>query len=50
VYSFLENPHSSHYLGESARMLNMDPMTVKRALDLLVKDDLLIRTEEKKQI
>lgn len=44
---FLENPHSSYYLRESARMLNMDPMTVKRALDLLVKDDFLIRTEEK---
>ncbi len=44
---FLENPHSSYYLRESARMLNMDPMTVKRALDLLLKDNLLIRTEEK---
>lgn len=44
---FLENPHSSYYLRESARMLNMDPMTVKRALNLLVNDDLLIRTEEK---
>jgi len=47
---FLENPHSSYYLRESARMLNMDPMTVKRALDLLLKDDFLIRTEEKNRI
>jgi len=47
---FLENPHSSYYLRESARMLNMDPMTVKRALDLLLKDNLLIRTEEKNRI
>ena len=47
---FLENPHSSYYLRESARILKMDPMTVKRALDLLVKDDLLIRTEEKNRI
>jgi hypothetical protein len=36
---FLENPHSGYYLRESARMPDMDPMTVKRALNLLVKDD-----------
>ena len=47
---FLENPHSSYYLRESARMLDMDPMTVRRALNLLVKDDLLIKTEEKNRI
>ena len=47
---FLENPHSSYYLRESARILNMDPMTVKRALDFLLKDDLLIRTKEKNRI
>ena len=47
---FLENPHSSYYLRESARMLDMDPMTVRRALNLLVKDDFLIKTEEKNRI
>ena len=47
---FLENPHSSYYLRESARILDMDPMTVRRALNLLVKDDFLIKTEEKNRI
>lgn len=43
---FLENPYSRYYLRESARMLQMDPMTIKRALDLLVEENLLMRTEE----
>jgi predicted nucleotidyltransferase len=47
---FLENPHSSYYLRESARLLKMDAMTVKRALDILVADGLLLRVKEKNQI
>ena len=47
---FLEHPHNSYYLRESARFLKMDPMTVKRALDLLVADDVLLKTREKNQI
>ena len=47
---FLENPHTSYYLRESARILNMDPMTVKRSLDLLVEDEFLVKVEEKNRI
>jgi len=47
---FLENPHNNYYLRESARLLKMDPMTVKRALDILVADGILLRTKEKNQI
>jgi predicted nucleotidyltransferase len=47
---FLEHPHTSYYLRESARLLQMDPMTVKRALTLLVADGVLLRTTEKNQI
>jgi len=47
---FLEHPYDSYYLRESARLLQMDPMTVKRALDLLVADDILLRTKKKNQI
>jgi len=47
---FLENPHTSYYLRESARVLKMDPMTVKRALTLLVEDELLTRVEDKNRI
>lgn len=47
---FLENPYSGYYLRESARILKMDPMTVKRALVLLVEDELLTVIEEKNRI
>ena len=47
---FLRHPHTSYYLRESARLLKMDPMTVKRALTLFVADEILLRTEEKNQI
>ena len=47
---FIEHPHNSYYLRESARLLQMDPMTVKRALDVLVADGILLRTKEKNQI
>jgi len=47
---FIENPHDNYYLRESARLLKMDPMTVKRALDLLVADGVLLKIKEKNQI
>jgi len=47
---FMENPYSSFYLRESARILEMDPMTVKRSLTLLVQNNLLIRFSEKNLI
>ena len=47
---FLDDPYTSCYLRESARMLDMDPMTIKRSLDILVKDEFLIKYEEKNRI
>jgi predicted nucleotidyltransferase len=47
---FIENPNTNYYLRETARLLNMDPMTVKRSLDMLVKDKFLIKFEEKNRI
>ena len=47
---FLENPYTGYYLRESARILDMDPMTVKRSLEILVKDEFLINYEEKNRI
>jgi predicted nucleotidyltransferase len=47
---FIENPYSGYYLRESARILDMDPMTVKRSLNLLLRDELLLKTEEKNRI
>lgn len=47
---FIKNPYERYYLREASRMLDLSPMTVKRALDLLVKDRLLLREEFKNQI
>ena len=47
---FLDDPYTSCYLRESARMLDMDPMTIKRSLDILIKDEFLIKYEEKNRI
>ena len=47
---FLKNPHVGYYLRESARLLNMDPMTVRRSLTLLVEDGFLVKVEEKNRI
>jgi predicted nucleotidyltransferase len=47
---YLENPYDSYYLRESARLLKMDPMTVKRALTLFVADGIVLKTKEKNQI
>jgi len=47
---FIKNPYELYYLREASRILSISPMTVKRALDLLVKERLLIREEFKNQI
>jgi predicted nucleotidyltransferase len=47
---FIKNPYERYYLREASRILDISPMTVKRALDLLVKERLLIREEFKNQI
>jgi len=44
---FLENPHEGYYLRESARLLDMDPMTVRRSLKLLMEDGFLTKVEDK---
>ncbi len=47
---FIKNPYERYYLREASRILGISPMTVKRALDILVQERLLIREEFKKQI
>jgi len=47
---FIKNPYERYYLREASRILKISPMTVKRALDLLVKDKMLLREEFKNQI
>lgn len=50
LHHFLENPYESFYLRETARLLNMSPMTVKRTLDLLVNQRFLTKKKVKNQI
>ncbi len=47
---FFSSPNETFYLREMARLLNMSPMTLKRSLDALVGDDLVVREEIKNQI
>ncbi len=47
---FFDNPSEEFYLRELARLLQISPMTVKRALDDLVNDELISRQEKKNQI
>ena len=47
---FFDNPNEEFYLRELARLLQISPMTVKRALDDLVNDKLIIKQEKKNQI
>ena len=47
---FFNNPNEVFYLRELARLLKISPMTVKRALDVLVGDRLIIREKVKNQI
>lgn len=47
---FINNPYEQYYLREASRILEISPMTVKRALDLLLHERLLVREEFKNQI
>jgi predicted nucleotidyltransferase len=47
---FFDNPTEEFYLRELGRLLKISPMTVKRALDDLVDDMLIIKEEKKNQI
>jgi predicted nucleotidyltransferase len=47
---FFDNPNEEFYLRELGRLLKISPMTVKRALDDLVNNNLIIRQEKKNQI
>ncbi len=47
---FIENPYERYYLREASRILDISPMTVKRALDILVHERLILREEYKNQI
>ncbi len=47
---FFSAPNESFYLREMARLLQMSPMTLKRSLDILVRDNLIVREEIKNQI
>lgn len=47
---FIKNPYERYYLRETSRMLGISPMTVKRGLDLLVQERLIVREEFKNQI
>lgn len=47
---FMDNPYGKYYLRETAKLLRMSPMTLKRSLDLLVKNNLLLKEKIKNQI
>jgi len=47
---FIKNPHEEYYLREAARILKMDPATVYRSLNLLLKESLIKREKRKNLI
>ena len=47
---FFDNPTEEFYLRELGRLLEISPMTVKRALDDLVGDKFIIKEKKKNQI
>ncbi|TET90279.1 MAG: nucleotidyltransferase domain-containing protein [Methanomassiliicoccales archaeon] len=47
---FFSSPNERFYLREMARLLEMSPMTLKRSLDALLGDDLIVREVIKNQI
>ncbi len=47
---FMDSPYEKYYLREAARLLNMSPMTLKRALALLLKNKLVRKEKTKNQI
>jgi predicted nucleotidyltransferase len=47
---FMDNPYGKYYLREAARILKISPMTLKRSLDLLLKNKLILKEKIKNQI
>jgi predicted nucleotidyltransferase len=47
---FMDSPYEKYYLREAARLLNMSPMTVKRSLDFLLKNKLVVKEVSKNRI
>lgn len=47
---FMDNPYEKHYLREAARRLKISPMTLKRSLDFLLKNNLILKEKSKNQI
>ena len=47
---FIKNPREEYYLREAARILKMDPATVHRSLNLLLKEGLIKRERRKNLI
>ena len=47
---FFKYPYDEFYLRELGRGLDINPMTMKRALDTLVEDNLVLRYQKKNQI
>ena len=44
---FFDDPFSGFYLREMSRILDISPMTVKRKLEILEEDDMIMRYKEK---
>jgi predicted nucleotidyltransferase len=47
---FMDNPYEKYYLRETARLLNMSPMTLRRSLDLLLTNKLIVKEISKNRI
>lgn len=47
---FMDNPYEKYYLREAARRLKISPMTLKRSLDFLLKNNLILKEKSKNQI
>ena len=46
----MDNPYEKYYLREASRLLNMSPMTLSRSLQLLLKNNLVVKEKIKNQI
>lgn len=46
----MDSPYEKYYLREAARLLNMSPMTVKRSLDFLLNNKLIVKEVSKNRI
>lgn len=47
---FMDNPYEKYYLREAARILKISPMTLKRSLGFLLKNNLILKEKSKNQI